>query len=134
MLEALAAGRRDPHALAEPAHANIKASRAELAEALTGRFTDHHGYLVTDHLDESDPRAQKGTSPTGRDPRPRGDMAPRNTNPPFMPDMAVAIFSIPHDKVPTRDLAPDNSPRRDPAKIRRRITALARSIGATVDI
>jgi transposase len=54
MLEALCAGQRDPRALAELARYNIKASREELIEALTGHFTDHHGYLVTDHLEEYD--------------------------------------------------------------------------------
>jgi hypothetical protein len=29
----------------------LKASRAELAEALTGRFNDHHGFLAKVHLD-----------------------------------------------------------------------------------
>jgi transposase len=54
MLEALCCGQRDPRVLAELAHGGIKASREELAEALTGHFTDHHGYLVADHLEEFD--------------------------------------------------------------------------------
>ncbi len=32
-------------------HGLLKASRAELAEALTGRFNDHHGFLAKLHLD-----------------------------------------------------------------------------------
>jgi transposase len=59
MLVALAGGQRDPGALAQLAHANVKASREELVEALTGRFTDHHGYLVTDHLEEVDHYTEK---------------------------------------------------------------------------
>jgi transposase len=54
ILQGLAAGDRDPQTLAGMAQANIKASHAELIEALTGRFTDHHGFLVTDHLQEYD--------------------------------------------------------------------------------
>jgi transposase len=54
MLEALCAGQREPKALAELARPNLKASREELTEALTGHFTDHHGYLVADHLEEYD--------------------------------------------------------------------------------
>ena len=43
MIEALIAGERDPEVLAGLGHGLLKASRAELAEALTGRFSDHHG-------------------------------------------------------------------------------------------
>lgn len=50
MLEALVAGERNPDVLAELADRRIKASRADLVEALTGRFTDHHGFLAGMHL------------------------------------------------------------------------------------
>ena len=50
MLEAMIAGVTDPTALASLADRRIKASTAELAEALTGRFTDHHAFLATVHL------------------------------------------------------------------------------------
>ena len=53
MLRALVDGERDPKALAALGHA-LKASPAELVEALTGRFTDHHGFVVKDHLDQID--------------------------------------------------------------------------------
>jgi transposase len=51
MIEALIAGERDPDVLAGLGHGLLKASRAELAEALTGRFSDHHGFLAKVHLD-----------------------------------------------------------------------------------
>jgi transposase len=233
ILEALCAGRRDPRALAELAHANIKASREELAEALTGHFTDHHGYLVADHLEEFDhytakiraldarlaalldepghhrdllnlatipgvdqtgaqiivselgfdmtafptpghlaswlglvgghnesagvkrkaPRGDgngamrrilgiaafvvmghKGTYLNARYHRLRSHMDSRKAQVAIMHDMAIAIWYILHDKVPYRELGPEYFARRDPDKIRRRIHALARSIGATVEI
>jgi transposase len=233
MLEALCAGQRDPQVLAEMAHANIKASHAELVEALTGRFTDHHGFLVADHLEEYDHytakiraldariaalldtddqhrditnlctipgidtvgaqiivselghdvdafptpghlaswlgtagghnesagvkrkarrgdgnaamrrilgiaafvvMGHKGTYLNARYHRLRGHMDSRKAQVAIMHDMAVAIWFILHDKVPYRELGPDYFARRDPAKIKRRIAALARSIGATVEI
>lgn len=233
MLEALCAGVRDPQALAELAHSNIKASRQELAEALTGHFTDHHGYLVADHLEEYDhytakiraldtriaslldtPRQRqdlanlatipgidetgaqiivselghdmtafptpghlaswlglagghnesagvkrkarrgdgngamrrilgiaafsvmghKGTYLNARYHRLRGHMDSRKAQVAIMHDMAIAIWHILNEKVPYRELGPDYFARRDPDKIRRRIHALARTIGATVEI
>jgi transposase len=46
MIEALIAGQRDPVRLAELARGRMKAKRAALIEALTGRFDDHHGELA----------------------------------------------------------------------------------------
>jgi transposase len=52
-----------------------KASQAELADALTGRFSDHHGFMAKVHLDLIDgyaglpilPHGSRGTSnPTGQ--------------------------------------------------------------------
>jgi transposase len=233
MLEALCAGQRDPRALAELARYNIKASREELIEALTGHFTDHHGYLVTDHLEEYDHynakirslderiaalldspehrqdlknlatipgidilgaqviiselgdqmsafptpghlaswlglagghnesagvkrkarrgdgngamrrllgiaafvvMGHKGTYLNARYHRLRGHMDGRKAQVAIMHDMAIAIWYILHDKVPYRELGPDYFARRDPDKVRRRIHALARSIGATIEI
>jgi transposase len=233
MLEALAAGRRDPRELAEMAHANVKASREELIEALTGHFTDHHGYLVLDHLEEFDhynakiraldqriaalledpdkrrdianlatipgidqtgaqiivaelghdmaafptpghlaswlglagghnesagvkrkarrgdgngamrrilgiaafvAMGHKGTYLNARYHRLRGHMDSRKAQVAIMHDMAIAIWFILHDKVPYRELGADYFARRDPDKIRRRIHALARTIGATIEI
>lgn len=54
ILAALIAGRRDPKALAALAHPRLKAKAAYLEQALTGRFTGHHAYLVGKLLDLHD--------------------------------------------------------------------------------
>jgi len=51
MLEALVAGQRDPHVLADLAKRRMRSKIPELTEALTGRFGDHHAFLVKLHLD-----------------------------------------------------------------------------------
>jgi transposase len=65
MLEALIAGERDPQVLAGLARGRMKAKRAALAEALTGRFDDHHAELARILLDQVDAlTAQIGTLTT----------------------------------------------------------------------
>jgi transposase len=54
MIEALIAGQRNPKVLAALADAHMKASPAELAEALTGQFEDHHGEIARILLDQID--------------------------------------------------------------------------------
>ncbi|MCX4579046.1 IS110 family transposase [Streptomyces sp. NBC_01571] len=54
MLEALIAGERSPKALADLAHGTIKASHTTLAEALTGRFEEHHAFMCRMLLDTVD--------------------------------------------------------------------------------
>ncbi len=51
MLSALVAGQRDPAALADLARRRLRSKIAQLTEALTGRFTDHHAFLTRVHLD-----------------------------------------------------------------------------------
>lgn len=54
MLEALIAGERDPQVLADLARGKLRIKRAELIEALTGRFDAHHaelGRLLLDQID-----------------------------------------------------------------------------------
>ena len=51
ILEALVGGETDPARLAALADRRIKASREQLADALQGRFTRHHAFLVRAHLD-----------------------------------------------------------------------------------
>ena len=50
MIEAMIAGVRDPGQLVGLAHRRLKASREELYEALHGRLTDHHRFLLQLHL------------------------------------------------------------------------------------
>jgi transposase len=54
MIDALIAGERDPRVLAELARGPMRGKRAALAEALTGRFDDHHAELAELLLDEID--------------------------------------------------------------------------------
>src|SRR5260370_33330397 len=52
MLEAIAAGERDPKALAALAHPNVRGGRAAVAEALEGMaLGGHHPLLIRVHLD-----------------------------------------------------------------------------------
>lgn len=54
ILDALVAGERNPQVLAGLAHSSINASSALLVESLTGRFNDHHAFMVKFHLDRID--------------------------------------------------------------------------------
>jgi transposase len=54
MLAAIVAGESDPARLAALAHKGIKCSQAELAEALRGRVTDDHRFLLQIHLGQID--------------------------------------------------------------------------------
>jgi transposase len=54
MLEAMIAGESDPARLAALAHRGVKASQAQLQEALHGRVTQHHRFLLTLHLGQID--------------------------------------------------------------------------------
>jgi len=66
MMEALIAGERNPKTMAALARGRMRPKHAELAEALDGRFTDHHAHLLqilTDQLDHLDGAI---TSVTGR--------------------------------------------------------------------
>jgi transposase len=51
MLEALIDGQRDPAQLAELAQRRLRSKIPALTEALTGRFSAHHGFLARMHLD-----------------------------------------------------------------------------------
>ena len=50
MLQALADGERDPRVLANLAQKRLRTKTPQLIEALTGRFTEHHAFLVRMHL------------------------------------------------------------------------------------
>jgi len=54
MLAALLAGERDPKRLAQLARARMRAKLSLLAEAFTGFFSDHHGFLLARMLDRID--------------------------------------------------------------------------------
>ena len=50
ILEALAAGKTDPEQLVTLADRRLKADKQTLLDALQGRFTRHHAFLVREHL------------------------------------------------------------------------------------
>jgi hypothetical protein len=54
MIEALIAGERDPHVLAELARGRLRVKHAALVQALTGRFDAHHAELARILLDAYD--------------------------------------------------------------------------------
>jgi len=54
MIEALIAGERDPRRLAGLARAQMRVKHADLVEALTGQFDDHHAELARLLLDQID--------------------------------------------------------------------------------
>jgi transposase len=54
MLAALIAGQRDPKVLAQLARGRMRGKLAALEEAFTGRFSDHHGFLLTKMLHRID--------------------------------------------------------------------------------
>jgi transposase len=57
ILDALMAGVKDPEALADLARGRLRAKIPELTEALTGRFNEHHAFLVRLHLEAIDHRS-----------------------------------------------------------------------------
>lgn len=46
MLDALVAGQRDPHTLAQLARTRMRTKLRDLHEAFVGRFSDHHAFLL----------------------------------------------------------------------------------------
>ena len=54
MIEAMIAGVRNPHRLAELADRRLKASPKQLYDALHGRVSDHHRFLLQLHLGQYD--------------------------------------------------------------------------------
>jgi transposase len=54
ILSALVAGETDPTILAELARGRMRAKREVLAQAVVGRFTPHHAFLITEHLSQLD--------------------------------------------------------------------------------
>jgi transposase len=54
ILNALITGETDPERLADLTRGRLKATRAELVDALHGRFTDHHRFMIRLHLTQID--------------------------------------------------------------------------------
>jgi transposase len=54
IMAALIAGERDPAVLADLARGRLRSKTARLTEALTGRFSEHHAFLLTQMLQRID--------------------------------------------------------------------------------
>src|SRR5262249_38392613 len=54
ILDALIAGQRSDHVLADLAHSSLHGKRTALIEALTGQFEDHHAFVISVLLDDHD--------------------------------------------------------------------------------
>lgn len=54
ILNAIIAGETDPEKLVQLTDVRVKASRQELVEALRGKITDHHRFMLKLHLDQVD--------------------------------------------------------------------------------
>ena len=54
ILDALVAGEADPERLAGLVHVRVKAPREKLVEALRGRVSDHHRFMIKLHLNQID--------------------------------------------------------------------------------
>ena len=54
ILNALIAGETDPDRLADLTRGRLKATRADLLDALHGRVTDHHRFMIKLHLTQID--------------------------------------------------------------------------------
>lgn len=59
MLQALIDGHRDPALLADLAKRRLRHKIPELTEALTGRFSEHHAFLASIHLETIDQRTHQ---------------------------------------------------------------------------
>ena len=81
MIEAMIAGVRDPRKLAALGDRRLKATPKELHDALHGRLTDHHRFMLKLHLEQYDalektiarrstPRWRSGSRAWTRRPRP----------------------------------------------------------------
>lgn len=66
ILTAIIAGETDPHALADRSKGRLKATRAQLVEALQGRVTPHHRLMIQLHLTQIDALEAAVTDLEGR--------------------------------------------------------------------
>jgi transposase len=76
MLTALIAGERDPAVLAGLARGSLRSKTTRLTEALTGRFTDHHAFLLGQMLGRVDASTTDIATVQARIDAQIGDLAP----------------------------------------------------------
>jgi transposase len=76
IMAALIAGERDPVVLADLARGSLRSKTARLIEALTGRFTGHHAFLLTQMLNRVDAITADIAAVQARIDAQMGDLAP----------------------------------------------------------
>jgi transposase len=76
IMAALIAGARDPVVLADLARGSLRSKTARLIEALTGRFTGHHAFLLTQMLNRVDAITADIAAVQARIDAQMGDLAP----------------------------------------------------------
>jgi transposase len=76
IMAALIAGERDPSTLAELARGRLRSKTDRLTEALTGRFTDHHAFLLSQMLHRVDAVSADIATVQARIDEQMGELAP----------------------------------------------------------
>src|SRR3954467_4578965 len=76
IMAALIAGERDPAVLADLARGRLRAKTDRLVEALTGRFTDHHAFLLSQMLHRVDAVSADIATVQARIDEQMGELAP----------------------------------------------------------
>jgi transposase len=111
ILEALVAQEADPSVLSELAQGRLRQKRQTLLQALTGRFREHHRFLVSTHLAHIDfldeqiqafakqiqeqmQRMSAPPPPTDPDP-PASSQEPPSAGPPSYPEACAVMDAVP---------------------------------------
>src|SRR5215213_2113956 len=78
-MAALIVGERDPAVLANLARGSLRSKTGRLTEALTGKFTDHHAFLLTQMLQRVDAATADIATVQARIDEQIGELAPAVT-------------------------------------------------------
>jgi transposase len=112
MVEALIAGQRNPRILAGLARGRMKLKHADLVEALTGQFDDHHAELARMLLEQIDTLTTRIDTALAAIPvtgNPTGDPDPDNPGP-GAPDRQEPPPATPHPTATTQHTSPGRGP------------------------
>ena len=116
MIEALIAGQRNPKVLAGMARGRMRLKHADLVEALTGRFNDHHAELARILLDQIDALTAQIDTLTARIdallaqipiPPPRPEPDPDDNGPTRRTEHAHPVPSSPAGGAPVAGTGPE---------------------------
>jgi transposase len=158
ILDALVAGETDPAKLVALCSDRLKASRKSLIEALRGRVTDHHRFLLKLHLTQVDQHRSrrirkgapwlkttlvsaawaavktKGTYLQAQFQRLRARRGAKKAIIAVAASMLTAAYHILRDSVPYKDLGPEHFTRRDKKHAARRLQRRLEDLGFAVEI